>query len=394
MIGSERIRGLRGSGDGWSLYRRARAMAEAGEDVAELTIGEHDVRTDPVILDAMHDAAKAGATGYAPVPGMTPLRAAIAERVEASTGVATAPDNVLVTPGGQAGLFTAHMALLDPGDVALHIDPFYATYPGTIRAAGGVPRAVEARAADGFQPREDDLRAAAEGARSLLVNSPNNPTGAVYTRETLEGIVRVCRDTGLSLISDEVYDTQVWQGTHLSPRALPGMRDAVLVVGSLSKSHAMTGSRLGWVIGPPEIVARMIELAEVTTFGVPGFVQSAGLHALGLGPEFEARIAAPFRRRRDLVMTMLDRQQVLTAVPAAGAMYVMLDVSGTGMDGAGFAEALLDAERIAVMPGASFGAAARSHVRVALSLPDDRFSDAIGRLVSFAGRQANVRAAE
>lgn len=385
MKASNRIRTLTGTGDdGWGLFLRARAMKAAGEPVLELTIGEHDIATDPRILAAMTASARGGHTGYAAVPGIPALRDAVAARLTERTGVPTSRDNVLITPGGQAGLFAAHHAACDEGDRALFIDPYYATYPGTIRSVGAVPVPVQAVPEDGFQPQETALAAAAPGTKSLLINSPNNPTGVVYTPETLAGMARVACDHGLWLISDEVYDTQVWQGAHMSPRALPGMAGRTLVVGSLSKSHAMTGSRLGWVVGPAEVIAHMITLATHTTYGVPGYIQDAGLHALGLGAEFEAGIAAPFLRRREIILTLLAGQQAVRAVPAEGAMYAMLDIRSTGLSGEEFAGRLLEAEKIAVMPGESFGAAAAGHIRVALTLPDDQFGEAANRLIRFA----------
>src|SRR5690606_27298441 len=135
-----------------------------------------------------------------------------------------------------------------------------------------------------------DILSRADGAKSLLINSPNNPTGAIYDRATLDGIAGACREAGLTLISDEVYDTQVWEGEHVSPRALPGMAGHVLVVGSLSKSHAMTGSRIGWIVGPEPAIAALDRLSTHTTYGVAGFVQEAAVFALGLGDAFEAQV--------------------------------------------------------------------------------------------------------
>ncbi len=390
---SERITGLTGSrGDGWGLFLRARAMIAAGTEVVELTIGEHDIATRPEILAAMDRAARGGQTGYAPVPGTDGLRDAVAARLTERTGVATKRDNVLIVPGGQAGLFAAHAAVCDAGDRALFIDPYYATYPGTIRAVGAVPVAVEARAEDGFQPDAAAIAAVAGGARSLLINTPNNPTGVVYTRPTLEALAGLVRTRDMWLISDEVYDSQVWEGAHLSPRALPGMEERTLVVGSMSKSHAMTGSRIGWIVGPGEAIAHLIDLATHTTYGVPGYIQAAALFALEQGAALEAEIAAPFRRRREIAMGLVAAQGVVGMVPSAGAMYVMLDVSATGMSGAAFAEALLDEARIAVMPGASFGRAARNHVRVALTVEDTLFAEAFARLLGFAAERAGARA--
>lgn len=388
---SRRITTLTGeAGDGWDVFYRARAMIAAGERVTELTIGEHDLGTDPAILTAMDASARGGHTGYAAVPGTERLRAAVARRAEAMTGVRTGPENVLVTPGGQAALFAAHHAVCDEGDRALFVDPYYVTYPGTIRSVGARPVSVPARPEARFLPARAELEAAAPGARSLLINSPNNPTGAVYDRRTLEDIADVCAAHDLWLISDEVYDAQVWAGAHLSPRALPGMAERTLLVGSMSKSHAMTGSRCGWIVGPEGAVARLIDLATHTTYGVPGFIQDAAAWALEQGPALEARVAAPFRRRRDLALDLVARQNVLRAVPSGGAMYLMLDVRATGMSGSDFALALLEAERVAVMPGESFGEAAAGHVRVALTLPDDDLAAALGRVYAFASGLAEA----
>lgn len=381
---SKRIMGLTDGGDdGWGVFYRARRMVAAGEPVIELTIGEHDIRTDPTILDAMHEAAKAGHTGYAMVPGVDALRDAVAGRVSERTGVPTTRNNVLITPGGQAALFAAHHSVCDEGDVALYCDPYYATYPGTLRAVGAVACAIETRPEQDFQPQAADIAAAAKGAVSLLVNSPNNPTGVVYSRTTMEGIAGACIQNDLWLISDEVYDTQIWEGEHISPRSLPGMVDRTIVVGSMSKSHAMTGSRVGWVIGPEDVIENLITLATHTTYGVPGYIQDAALFALKK-PELEAEIAAPFKRRREIVYRLLDGQNLVKAAPAAGAMYVMLDMRCTGLTGLEFANQLLDAHKIAVMPGESFGAAAAGHIRVAMTVEDAAFKTALQTLINFA----------
>ncbi|MEL6168119.1 MAG: aminotransferase class I/II-fold pyridoxal phosphate-dependent enzyme [Pseudomonadota bacterium] len=394
---SHRISDLTGgsNADAWALFFKTRALKDAGVALTDLTIGEHDIRTDPAILTAMHDAAMGGHTGYASLPGTPALRAAIAKRVAARTGVPTGPENVLVTAGGQAALFATHHAVLDEGTRALFPDPFYPTYPGTVRAVGGVPVPVPTRAEDGFVPRPESILAASDGnARSLLINTPNNPTGAVYDRTALEGIADAVREAGLWLISDEVYETMVWDGSHLTPRALPGMAERTLVVGSMSKTFAMTGSRIGWIVGPEAAIAAMGQLVIHTTYGVPGFVQDAALFALGLGDKFEDAIARPFRRRRDIAVACLARQNVVRAVPAAGAMYLMLDVRATGLSGVTVAEHLLDEERIAVLPGESFGGAAAGHLRLAMTVDDAAFETALTRLLEVVGAMAETRAAE
>lgn len=385
---SNRLEGLNGGGDdGWGLFYRARAMKSAGEPVLELTIGEHDIGTSPEILDAMDASARGGHTGYAAIPGTPGLREAVAKRLSFFSDITYEPENVLITPGGQSALFAAHSLACDHGDTALMIDPYYATYPGTLRGVGAIPRAVPTYPEDGFQPREADLMAAAEGAKSLLMNSPNNPTGAVYSDATLDGIARVAIAHDLWVISDEVYDSQVWEGKHRPIASLPGMFERTLTVGSLSKSHAMTGSRLGWIAGPKEAIAHLTNLSTHTTYGVPGYIQDAGEYALSQGPKAEAVVATPFQRRRAILLEKLAGQQAIKAIPPAGAMYVMLDIRATGLSGKEFGEALLDEEMVAVMPGESFGVAAAGHVRVALTLPDEVFAEAMDRLFAFTARK-------
>ncbi|MEH6739777.1 MAG: pyridoxal phosphate-dependent aminotransferase [Sulfitobacter sp.] len=385
MQASKRISTILGGGsDGWEVFLRAREMIDGGTPVTELTIGEHDIRTAAPILQDMHRSALGGHTGYAAVPGTAELRDVIAKRVTERTGVPTKRENVMITPGGQAALFAAHTAVIDPGDTALYLDPYYATYPGTLRGASATPLAIQAHASNAFQPRPADIAAVAKGAKSLLVNSPNNPTGVVYSRETLESIADVCKEHDLWLISDEVYDTQIWEGEHISPRALDGMAERTLVIGSMSKSHAMTGSRIGWVIGPEAMIEHLINLATHTTYGVAGFIQDAALFALEQGDDFEVEIAEPFRRRRELAQNVLAQQNVVGVVPNGGAMYMMLDVSATGLSGQDFAFALLEKHHIAVMPGESFGTAAAGHVRVAMTIEDGAFEEALKTLCSFA----------
>ena len=382
---SERITGITGGqSDGWDVFYKARRMIDQGVPVLELSIGEHDIGTDISILEAMHNAALAGHTGYAPVPGIDPLRATIAKRISDRTGVPTGPENILITAGGQAGLFATHMALCETGDRALYCDPYYATYPGSIRAAGALPVTVKTLPENGFQPRVDDILAVSKGAKTLLINSPNNPTGAVYTEATMNGIADVCRDQDIWLISDEVYDTQIWQGEHISPRSLPGMLERTLVIGSMSKSHAMTGSRCGWIAGPENVIDHLTNLATHTTYGVAEFVQYAADFALMAGPELEEKIAAPYLRRRNIAQQLIAKQNVVRLLPAQGAMYILLDIRATGLSGESFADALLEQELIAVMPGESFGNCAAGHLRIAMTQEDSKFKDALGRLIDFA----------
>jgi arginine:pyruvate transaminase len=389
MKPSDRVKNiLGGGGDGWEILIEARRIREAGGKVLNLTIGEHDRPTAAAFIDAMAASAHGGNTGYAPFSGAQPLRAAIAQRVSRTTGAPALTENICVTIGGQAALFAALYATVDRGDRVVTIDPYYATYPGTIRAAGGEFVPSPADPATGFQPDLAALDAACAGARTLMINTPHNPTGAVYSRETLEAIAEICIRRDLWLISDEVYDGMVWEGRHISPRSLPGMAERTIVVGSMSKSHAMTGFRLGWVAAPEEIADYVGDLVLNTTYGVAGFIQDAALYALRNGETEEAEISALFHRRRDAALGALEGANAIRAVASQGAMYVMLDVRATGLSGKDFAWGLVNDRHIAVMPGESFGDAGAGHLRVALTVEEDKLRDAFHEIAAYAAERA------
>ena len=378
------INGDPGKDDGWGVYYRANAMRAAGEPVVMLSIGEHDMTTPGFILDEMERSARAGNTGYALVRGQAKLREAVAKRVSRSTGVETGPGGVTITTGGQAALYAGICAAADPGETVVIVDPHYATYPATVCGPGCVLKKVQARPERGFQLDRDDLLQATQGARALLVNTPHNPTGAVYNEATLEAIRDACVENDLWLISDEVYDGQVHEGAHVSPRSLPGMAERTLVVGSVSKSHVMTGSRIGWLAGPEEAIGAVIGLSNAMTYGVPGFLQDAATVALTEGDALEAEVAAKYTRRRDKAVEALRGANAVSVSPPQGGMYVMLDIRATGLSGSDFAMRLLEQEKIGVMPGESFGEAAAGHLRVALTVDDDAMVEALGRLAAFA----------
>ncbi len=373
---SHRITNLETAGDdGWGVHYRARDMARAGQDVISLCVGDHDTRVSAAVIDEMVTSARAGNTKYAPVLGSEDLR----DQLASDYGVTR--ENIAVVSGGQAGLFAALCAAIDPKDTVVVIDPHYATYPSTVRGAGGIFTTAIAHSENGFQPQRAELMAATKGARCLMVNSPNNPTGAVYTRETMDMIADVCIQNDLWLISDEVYATQVYVGEHISPRDLPNMVERTIVVGSFSKSHLMTGFRIGWVVAPTNVIDALLSMANATTYGSPQFIQDAGLKALQLGGA--EQVAALYKERRDLAVAAFADAPIPLVAPQ-GAMYVMVDVRATGLSGDEFANQLLDAQGIAVMPGESFGQGAAGHIRIALTVNNEKLTDAFMRINAFA----------
>ncbi|QPC88126.1 aminotransferase class I/II-fold pyridoxal phosphate-dependent enzyme [Mesorhizobium sp. NBSH29] len=380
---SSRISGITPSGkDGWEVHFAAMTRKQAGEPIIMLSVGDHDFDTPSETVEACVTAVRGGYHHYTQLPGIPKLREAMAKISTRATGVMTAHNNVIATPGGQAALYAAVQAVLDPGGHAIVIAPYYATYPGTFRAAGAGFTVVETAAEDGFQPRAETVRRALQpNTRAILINTPNNPTGAVYSRKCLEGLATICREHDLWLLSDEVYWT-LGGGEHISPRALPGMAERTLVINSMSKSHGMTGWRIGWLTGPEDLITQLISLNLVTTYGLPDFASRAATEALENGYGI-AEIAARYAARRTVWLDEMHGLNNVIVRGSEGGMYVMLDIRAVEPDCEKFAWALLESEKVAVMPGASFGEAAAGHIRISLTQPENILKEAASRLKRF-----------
>lgn len=381
---SSRVSGISPSGkDGWEVHVAALTRQEAGQPVIMLSVGDHDFHTPAESVEACIRSLRAGHHHYTHLAGVPRLLAAMAKATTACTGVETGPDQILATNGGQGALFAAALATADAGGHAVVVAPYYATYPQTFRAADVDFTVVEARAEDGFQPDAAAIeQALTPRTRAILINTPNNPTGAIYTRDSLETIAAICRARDLWLISDEVYWTITGGHEHVSPRALPGMEERTLVVNSLSKSHGMTGWRIGWVAGPREAIATLVSLNLVTTYGLPDFVSRAAAEALENGYGV-TEIAERYAARRTVFLDAMGGIDGVTVRGSLGGMYVMLDISAVEPDCEAFAWALLEDKQVSVMPGASFGEAAKGHIRISLCQPEDVLKDAAARLRSF-----------
>ncbi len=389
---SSRISGIVPSGkDGWEVHFEGWARKLAGQDIIMLSVGDHDFDTPAETVEACVTAVRGGHHHYTQLPGIPALRAAMAKISSRSTGVPTAADQVIATPGGQAALYAAVQAVHDPGDHAVVVAPYYATYPGTFRAAGADFTVVETVAEDGFQPRAEAIeKAITPKTRSILLNTPNNPTGAVYSRAALEGIAELCRRHDLWLLSDEVYWSLVG-GQHLSPRALDGMDERTLVINSMSKSHGMTGWRIGWLAGPAELITLLISLNLVSTYGINDFVSRAAIEALENDYGVE-QIASIYANRRTVFLDAIRGINNIVVRGSEGGMYVMLDMRAIEPDSEKFAWALLNSENVTVMPGASFGEAAEGHIRIALTQPDDILREAAKRIRHFAANYGSKAA--
>lgn len=379
---ARRTLGLGGpAAETWNIHHEALARRRRGEDVILLTVGDPDFGTPSPVTEAAKASLDKGRTHYADVAGQPALRAAIAACHERLTGQPVTPEQVVVLAGAQCALFAALQCLVDPGEEVIVFEPAYVTYPATVAAAGATLVPVPLRPENGFHLDPADLgRALTPRTRAILWNSPNNPTGAVATPEELEALARAAREHDLWLVADEVYGSLVFDGVHRSPAALPGMAGRTVTVSSVSKSHAMTGWRLGWLVGPPALAAHAGRLALCMLYGSPAFIQDAATVALTRELPELAAMRDRLRRRRDTVLDLLRSLPGLACHEPAAGMFVMLDVRGTGRSAHAFAHGLLAAEGVALLPGDAFGRPAAGHVRLSLTAPEARLAEACARI--------------
>nr|MCU0832395.1 pyridoxal phosphate-dependent aminotransferase [Rhizobiaceae bacterium] len=295
-------------------------------------------------------------------------------------------DNILCFPGTQTALFATMLALAGPGDEVLVGDPSYATYDGVIRAGGATRVSVQLRPEHGFHMRAEDLEAAiTPQSRVLLLNSPHNPTGAVLSHDEVAAIGAVCTRHDLWIVCDEVYEELVFDAAFASPFDLPELADRVVTVSSISKMLAAPGFRSGWAVGPAEFCEKLLPVSEAMLFGNQPFIADMTAWALDADLPTAARMRDAYKRRAGLIMQHLHGAAGLTPLPPQAGMFIVVDVTTTGLDGEAFAWALLN-EGVAVMPGSSFGDYARGFIRLSLTVQDDLIIEAARRIAAFAAR--------
>lgn len=377
---------IAGPGAGaWAVHIEAAKRRDAGEDIIFLTVGDPDQAPPEPVIAATVAALKAHRTGYAGIVGLPPVRAAIAARVARRSGRPCAPDNIAVVPGAQGGLYCALQCLAGPGDEVVVPEPVYATYEAVIGAAGARMVTVPLRPERGFHPDLDALAAAVTPqTRVLWINTPHNPTGAVFTGEEMERIAALCRERDLWLLSDEVYEDLAFARPHVGAWSLPDMEGRTVVVSSLSKSHAVPAFRFGWLAGPPALITHLFNLLLCMTYGSPAFIQDGGLAAFARDLPEVAALREEYRGRAALLSGLLGEAPGCRAATPEGGMFVLLDVRGTGLASGDFARRLLDRERVAILPCDGFGPSARGHLRIALSAPEPRLREAGERIVRLA----------
>ena len=367
-----------------SLIAEVAVLGMGDSEVLPLWFGEGDLPTPRFITDAASRALTAGETFYTFERGIPALRQTLADYETRLHAKPVGPERVVVTTAGMQAIMLTMQALVDPGDNVLLISPLWPNAAATIEIMGGEPRAVALgrREDGGFRLDLDAMERARDGrTKAIFVNSPSNPTGWVMSRAEGEALLAFARQHGLYLIADEVYARVVYDGD-VAPSLLDlaEPEDRVVVVNSFSKAWAMTGWRLGWLVGPPEIVEVMGKLIQYNVSGAPTFIQHAAVTAVREGEEFARSMTERYRAGRTLVLDALRGLNRVQIAPPDGAFYAFIKVDGI-TDSVAFAKEILARTKVGLAPGAAFGLGGEGHLRLCFAASQDRLIPALERLI-------------
>ena len=344
--------------------------AEKTGEVIHLEVGQPDFDTPAHIIEATCRFANAGHTKYVPNAGVDPLREAVARYFERSTGVATGPEHILVTPGAVMSVASSFLALLEPGDEVLLPDPGWPNYHMAVSIVHGQPVFYNLRAENHFLPDLDEIESLiSEKTKLMLLCTPSNPTGQVYDQTLMRELMGLAQRHDLWVLSDEIYGEIVFADQHHS--ALPHDEDGrALIVSGMSKSFAMTGYRVGFTRANPDYIELAAKLQEPFVSCGTGFSQLASAEALDGPQETVAQMREAYRRRRDIALAVLRAHDLYHYTPG-GAIYLMIDIAASGMDSRDFAVRLLEEKRVAVAPRKTFGKMCADPVRISIAAEDD-----------------------
>ena len=370
-----------------AIDAKAKAMKAAGEDVCGFAAGEPDFDTPQFIKDAAIAALQAGQTKYAPTPGIEPLRVAVAERYAAEYGYKVTPAQVVVSPGGKFSCYLAVLAVCSPGDEVIVPAPYWVSYPEMVKLAGATPKYVLSDDSTAFKLTPAQLLAAiTPKTRMLILCSPSNPTGAVYTRAELQALAEICVQHNLFVLSDEMYEHLIYDGHEPVNFATlgPEIEKRTITVAGFSKTFAMTGWRLGTLVAPLPIAKAVSELQSQMSSNATTFAQFGALAALKEKDKAAAAIAGmktAFDRRRKFLHAELNKIPGVTCQLAGGAFYLFPNISSFGLKDADFCAQLLEKEKVAAVPGSSFGA--EGYLRLSYAASDETLRKGVDRLARF-----------
>jgi aspartate aminotransferase len=362
----------------------ARELAGQGRRVCSFTAGEPDFDTPQHIKDAAVRALQAGETRYAPVAGIPALQKAIAQKMERENGLPYRQNQVVVSNGAKQSLYNVFAAILNTGDEVIIPSPYWVSYPEMVRMAGGEPVLVGCGEAHGHKLRATDLEAAiTPRTKALVLNSPSNPAGAVYTPKELKGLCEAAVNHGLYIVSDEIYEKFVYDGAaHVSPGSFSkSVFDRTITVNGFSKTFAMTGWRLGYMAAPPEVVKTVCAIQSHSTSGANTFAQHGALAAVEGTHECVDAMVRAFAERHALMCARMAAIKGVTFAKPQGAFYVLADISGFGLGSVEFSERLVREKGVAVVPGISFGV--DTCVRLSFACGMDAISEGMDLFAEF-----------
>ena len=361
-------------------------IAKTCGDMISFTIGEPDFLTPPNIVEAAKKALEEGKVKYAPNAGLPELREAVSRDLLRTHGVSYDPDKeVVITPSGMDTLRLAAMAVLDDGDEMIVNDPCWANHPNHSKMAHGKPVMVPVHEKDNFFYNLEELETfVTPRTKAILLNTPNNPTGAVMSEEELIRFCEFCKKHDLIVISDEVYYNIIFDGLKFkSPAMVEGMKERVVISQSFSKTYAMTGWRLAFAAGPADIIEAMGLLNENSISCVNTFVQWAGIEALEGTRQYIDAMVAQFQNRRDIVYKEINAIDGLSCVKPRGAFYAFVNIRGTGLSSEEFATRLLEEKHVGLVPGTGFGASGEGFVRISYATSTENIREGIRRIGEF-----------
>lgn len=369
-----------------SGIRKLFDLAQGMEGVISLGIGEPDFDTPSHIVDAAIKALKDGKTSYSQNSGLLELRKAVSEKMEKQNEIIVSDDEVMITVGGGEALSLAIQASIKTGNDVIVPSPSFVAYVPTIILSGGNPVEVECREEDKFILNPDYLEERiTENTELLILNTPSNPTGAVLEKNDLEKISDIVVEYNLKIISDEVYESLIYEGKkHTSVASLNGMEDSVITVNSFSKTYSMTGWRVGYLSSKDEFLYdKMLKLHMYGPVCNNTFAQYGALEALKGPQDFIFEMRDEFQKRRDLLLERIQKMNNVSAVKPEGAFYLFMNISNTGMKSEEFSEKLLNEEKVVTVPGSSFGSYSDGFVRLAYPLKIEKINEACDRIERF-----------
>lgn len=370
----------------------AKQMKAEGKNVIGFGAGEPDFTTPDYIMNAAREALDMGLTRYTPASGRLDFKQVICDKIKKDNGVEYRPENIVVSNGAKHSLFNVFQAILDPGDEVIIPTPYWVSYPEMVKLCYGTPVFVETFEEDGFLAKAENIeKLIGPRTKAIILNSPSNPCGAVYSREELEKIAEVAKKYNVLVIADEIYSKLVYEGEHISIASIDEeIKFLTIIVNGLSKAYAMTGWRIGYIAAPKAIAAAIGKMQSHETSNPNSIAQYAGIVALRDEQDEVEVMRAEFDERRKLMVSMINDIDYVSCVEPKGAFYVMLNISEVIgrqfngieiMDSMQFASLLLEHECVAVVPGVAFGA--DNYVRLSYAVARDKIETGLNRIKSF-----------